>query len=137
MQMQTMAPVEKEQKFDEWMQPFDSGDYEQHDFEGGDLSKEIPFDEAVLQNKEPLAVAPPAPVKPAADVVAERNLRHAKFESWREACVAGRAQAKPHRRRDHAEEETPVIQMGYLMEQGLRGERKPAGRVRSEEPHGH
>ncbi len=66
-------------------------DFEQYDYEGGDLSQELPFDEAVLQNKEPPTLAPSVPVKPSATEVAEHNSHHAKFEPWCEACVAGGA----------------------------------------------
>ena len=105
-----------DQMFDEYMQGFDPDAEENGDDEQDDaLDQNLTLEDVENYGLPVPGVARQHPVRPAQEIIDEHNLTHAQYADWCPACVAGRGQIRPHRRRDHGEDSIPVIQLDYLM----------------------
>ena len=54
-----------------------------------------------------------APVEPTTPEIAERNLTHLPFRSWRPVCVKSRGRENPHKKFEQRKDGKPVIVMDY------------------------
>ena len=110
-----LAPVVDDQLFDAALEQFDP------DAEVDDEMHDETLDEGLtLEDVEHHGLPAPGverqhPVKPSQELIDEHNLTHAQYAVWCPACVAGRGQIRPHRRRDHTEDTLPVVQSDNLM----------------------
>ena len=66
----------------------------------------------------------PGPIEPSAQERDQHEATgHVVFRNWCSSCIEGRGRALPHTRRDHEENETPVLSWDY----GFQGSKTHGG----------